>query len=211
MLNQYVSIATLTIDRRFSTFGSDGACLSCVRIGGETSGASLVRLLPVSILYSQVSLMPPGLARKRLWNKKYPLCLTLAEGGRGEESPARTEEEDDGPQRDAVVAAEPRPPVSLYLFGRTGREKEEWFQHFLSASRAKPSSGAETPGGNANLPTRLESGREPPALPVFFFFLFRSLLWRRRRQRNRRRSGRVFRRREGEDGVGLQQLHDSAG
>ncbi|XP_067426971.1 LOW QUALITY PROTEIN: testis-expressed protein 2-like [Thunnus thynnus] len=27
-------------------------------------------------------------------------------------------------------------PVILYLFGRTGREKEEWFQHFLSASRA---------------------------------------------------------------------------
>uniref|UniRef100_A0A3B4GJ73 Testis-expressed sequence 2 protein-like n=1 Tax=Pundamilia nyererei TaxID=303518 RepID=A0A3B4GJ73_9CICH len=27
-------------------------------------------------------------------------------------------------------------PVTLYLFGRTGREKEEWFQHFVSASRA---------------------------------------------------------------------------
>uniref|UniRef100_A0AAY5K9J2 SMP-LTD domain-containing protein n=1 Tax=Esox lucius TaxID=8010 RepID=A0AAY5K9J2_ESOLU len=26
-------------------------------------------------------------------------------------------------------------PVTLYLFGRTGREKEEWFQHFLLAAR----------------------------------------------------------------------------
>lgn len=27
--------------------------------------------------------------------------------------------------------------LTLYLFGRTGREKEEWFQRFLSASRLK--------------------------------------------------------------------------
>ena len=26
------------------------------------------------------------------------------------------------------------PPTTLYLFGRTGREKEEWFHQFLSAS-----------------------------------------------------------------------------
>lgn len=27
--------------------------------------------------------------------------------------------------------------LTLYLFGRTGREKEEWFQRFLSASKLK--------------------------------------------------------------------------
>lgn len=26
-------------------------------------------------------------------------------------------------------------PTTLYLFGRTGREKEEWFRHFLLASK----------------------------------------------------------------------------
>lgn len=26
------------------------------------------------------------------------------------------------------------PPTTLYLFGRTGREKEEWFRHLLLAS-----------------------------------------------------------------------------
>lgn len=26
-------------------------------------------------------------------------------------------------------------PVTLYLFGRTGREKEEWFHHFLIAAK----------------------------------------------------------------------------
>lgn len=25
-------------------------------------------------------------------------------------------------------------PTTLYLFGRTGREKEEWFRHFLFAA-----------------------------------------------------------------------------
>lgn len=38
--------------------------------------------------------------------------------------------------------------TTLYLFGRTGREKEEWYQHFLLASkteiyREKSKSGAE--------------------------------------------------------------------
>lgn len=94
-----------------------------------------------------MSLLPPGLARKRLWNKKYPVCITLAEGEREEESPAHIqEEEDEGAQKDAV-AKDQQLPVNLYLFGRTGREKEEWFQHFLSASRAQPStSGKESPG-----------------------------------------------------------------
>lgn len=30
--------------------------------------------------------------------------------------------------------------LTLYLFGRTGREKEEWFQQFLSASKLKADS-----------------------------------------------------------------------
>lgn len=64
----------------------------------------------------KVSLLPPGLARKRIWNKKYPICLVLA--------PESHEEQEEGER-----------PVTLYLFGRTGRDKEEWFQHFLSASK----------------------------------------------------------------------------
>lgn len=96
--------------------------------------------------WPQVSLLPPGLARKRLWNKKYPVCITLADGEGEEESPAHIQEEDEGAQKD-TVAKDQQLPVNLYLFGRTGREKEEWFQHFLSASRAQPStSGKESPG-----------------------------------------------------------------
>ncbi|XP_053299485.1 testis-expressed protein 2 [Pleuronectes platessa] len=100
---------------------------------------------------SKVSLLPAGLARKRLWNKKYPICITLAEGEVGEESVVEGQEEEDRAER--PPALDPQLPVTLYLFGRTGREKEEWFQHFSSATRAaaKNSAGseenAETPSG----------------------------------------------------------------
>lgn len=83
--------------------------------------------------------MPPGLARKRIWNKKYPVCVTLAEGEVGEESVVEGQEEEERAERHA--ATDQQLPVTLYLFGRTGREKEEWFQHFLSASRAGAKSG----------------------------------------------------------------------
>jgi len=86
------------------------------------------------------------LARKRVWNRKYPICLALAEGVQVEEEAEGEEDivlllpgsEDDDEERAAERQALPEshaPPDTLYLFGRTGREKEEWFQHFLSASR----------------------------------------------------------------------------
>ncbi|XP_064178948.1 testis-expressed protein 2 [Anguilla rostrata] len=88
---------------------------------------------------SKVFLLPPALARKRVWNKKYPICIMLAKGQDGTEEDA-VEEVDEEQQR----ADQKTPPVIqsgfpaiLYLFSRTGREKEEWFQHILSASLTK--------------------------------------------------------------------------
>ncbi|XP_044036908.1 testis-expressed protein 2-like [Siniperca chuatsi] len=102
----------------------------------------------------KVFLLPPGLARKRVWNKKYPICITLAEGEVGEESVVEGQEEEERAERHTVP--DHQLPVTLYLFGRTGREKEEWFQHFLSASQAGAKSSVhgeentETPcGGDA--------------------------------------------------------------
>lgn len=88
----------------------------------------------------QVSLLPHGLAHKRLWNRKYPICIILAEGEVGEESVIQgqekeeEEEEEDRAERHMVTTQQL--PVTLYLYGRTGREKEEWFQRLDSASRA---------------------------------------------------------------------------
>ncbi|KAM7386808.1 hypothetical protein PAMA_009436 [Pampus argenteus] len=96
--------------------------------------ATFLRSCTYQLANCQVSLVPPGLARKRVWNKKYPICITLAEGEVGEESLIEGQDEAEKAERRTVP--DHQLPVILYLFGRTGREKEEWFQHFLSASRA---------------------------------------------------------------------------
>nr|XP_046272196.1 testis-expressed protein 2-like [Scatophagus argus] len=95
--------------------------------------ASFLHSRTYQLAHCKVSLLPPGLARKRVWNKKYPICITLAEGEVGEESVVEGQEEDERAEKQTVI--DHQLPVTLYLFGRTGREKEEWFQHFLSASR----------------------------------------------------------------------------
>lgn len=82
--------------------------------------------------------MPQGLARKRLWNKKYPICIELAK-----QDDFMSKAEGEKPEATETGAAQDRslaPPsrdVTLFLFGRTGREKEEWFQRLLAASRLK--------------------------------------------------------------------------
>lgn len=96
--------------------------------------------LPFSLWDHQVFLLPSVLARKRIWNKKYPICIVLAEGAGGrekavEEEVMEEEEEEKGDKHPLLSDSESDLPTTLYLFGRTGREKEEWFQHFLSASK----------------------------------------------------------------------------
>lgn len=110
--------------------------------------------------------MPQSLARKRLWNKKYPICIELgkqddfmskAEGDRweaGESFNTRGRGEGTGGVQERGSSSSSR-DLTLYLFGRTGREKEEWFQRFLSASKLKvdlkkASSVAGTKSGEQN-------------------------------------------------------------
>nr|XP_020472070.1 testis-expressed protein 2-like [Monopterus albus] len=90
----------------------------------------------------KVSLLPSGLAHKRMWNKKYPICIILAEEEIVEENLAEGQEEEETAEKYTVL--DPQLPVTLYLFGRTGREKEEWFQHFLSVSRAAAKSSVSS-------------------------------------------------------------------
>ncbi|NXQ21767.1 TEX2 protein, partial [Peucedramus taeniatus] len=98
---------------------------------------------------AKVFLCPPSLARKRTWNKKYPICVLLPEPAEGEGSEERdTELQGEEGTRRAPVAGQDGPGDSrdrcLYLFGRTGREKEEWYQHLVQASRGTGSSHGDT-------------------------------------------------------------------
>ncbi|XP_068024403.1 testis-expressed protein 2-like [Melanerpes formicivorus] len=94
---------------------------------------------------AEVLLCPPSLARKRTWNKKYPICVRLAEpaalrqGGQEQDPELQGEEGRKAPPAGQEAAAGCRESC-LYLFGRTGREKEEWYQHLVRASRGAPSS-----------------------------------------------------------------------
>ncbi|XP_030638655.1 testis-expressed protein 2 [Chanos chanos] len=112
---------------------------------------------------SKIYLVPQHLARKRVWNKKYPICVELAkqddfmskaEGDKSEvsEEESATKEKSETASgsmefRKAGTAAQDTGRTSasrdnqiLFLFGRTGREKEEWFQRMLHASRLKAES-----------------------------------------------------------------------
>ncbi|KAK7507902.1 hypothetical protein BaRGS_00000867 [Batillaria attramentaria] len=95
---------------------------------------------------SRVFLMPPGLVKKRVWSKKYPLCLALAEEGTksrnssADSASDRAESPPLGAKNDMgfeIVSEEKCDSSVLFLFARTGREKEEWFRRFEAAVQGK--------------------------------------------------------------------------
>nr|XP_056713454.1 testis-expressed protein 2 [Euleptes europaea] len=101
---------------------------------------------------SKIHLVPKSLARKRIWNKKYPICIELGQQDDFmakaqtdketlEEKPSTekaelSSEESKKQSQDGAKSTTQKDQV-LYLFGRTGREKEEWFRRFLLASKLK--------------------------------------------------------------------------
>ncbi|XP_058140512.1 testis-expressed protein 2 isoform X2 [Dasypus novemcinctus] len=113
---------------------------------------------------SKIYLVPKSLARKRIWNKKYPICIEL---GRQDDFMSKTQtdketsEEKPSAERELGSEDSKKPPHSqegtrsgqrdqiLYLFGRTGREKEEWFSRFILASKLK-SEIKKPPGVSGN-------------------------------------------------------------
>ncbi|NXW73704.1 TEX2 protein, partial [Hirundo rustica] len=114
---------------------------------------------------AKVFLCPPSLARKRTWNKKYPICVLLPEPAEGEERDAELPG-DEGSRKAPVSGqdgAGDRRDRCLYLFGRTGREKEEWYQHLVQASRGTAGSHGDTGAGEGQPPRPLLWARADPA------------------------------------------------
>ncbi|NXP21857.1 TEX2 protein, partial [Scytalopus superciliaris] len=120
---------------------------------------------------AKVFLCPPSLARKRTWNKKYPICVLLPEAAEGEGRSGEehdTELQGDEGTRKVPVPGQDIPGDSrercLYLFGRTGREKEEWYQHLVQASRGTPSSHSDTRAGETRPAGPLLCARTDPGM-----------------------------------------------
>ncbi|BFZ17661.1 hypothetical protein BsWGS_20700 [Bradybaena similaris] len=94
----------------------------------------------------RVFLLPHGLVQKRTWSKKYPICIALTSRSSNEEvklkhisSEPLLKENSHLPSMDfEFVTEEKSENCVLYLFARTGREKEEWYQRFTSAAAGKP-------------------------------------------------------------------------
>ncbi|KFQ32103.1 PREDICTED: testis-expressed sequence 2 protein isoform X2 [Merops nubicus] len=102
---------------------------------------------------SKISLVPKSLARKRIWNKKYPICIELArqddfmakaqtdkENAEEKLSAEKADDNEDSKKSQDGAKYSSQKDQVLYLFGRTGREKEEWFRRFLLASKLKSES-----------------------------------------------------------------------
>ncbi|XP_054850630.1 testis-expressed protein 2-like isoform X2 [Eublepharis macularius] len=112
----------------------------------EISEVAFVNHHHYDLCSAKVFLFPPGLARKRMWNKKYPICVLLPEqvdlGSKGssehdaDHPKEKSSRKKPLPSQDSPSKHPANPQErTLYLFGRTGREKEEWFQHLVVASR----------------------------------------------------------------------------
>lgn len=121
-----------------------------------------------SLANSKVLLVPHGLVRKRLWCKKYPICVVAYpietsefsdEVDRGVDvlkafdtvcvatsSKLNDDVKDSSvdPDIESVFADEEtfhecKPKmVELFLFARANREKEEWYRRFVAATRVDP-------------------------------------------------------------------------
>ncbi|XP_060748312.1 testis-expressed protein 2-like [Tachysurus vachellii] len=99
-----------------------------------THEVTFVRSRCFQLSNCKVSLVPAILAKKRVWNRKYPICIMLAAEEQVSEAAEANSERAENLNHLKKVADQ---TSTLYLFGRTGREKEEWYQHFLLASKTK--------------------------------------------------------------------------
>ncbi|XP_077863180.1 testis-expressed protein 2-like [Saccoglossus kowalevskii] len=82
---------------------------------------------------SEVVLLPEGLCRKRWWSKKYPICVKLKKKGTSAQKKVDSPTDGCVPLGDNmksfdIITREDCEDDILHLFGRTGREKEEWFR-----------------------------------------------------------------------------------
>ncbi|XP_023235539.1 testis-expressed protein 2-like [Centruroides sculpturatus] len=127
-----------------------------------------------NIAGATVSLLPEGLARKRLWSKKYPICLEIpnspsqvihSDGSGSKETSPRDsmssfsslESFDDTPDELLKKATSTSGSNIIYLFARTSREKEEWYWLLYAATKQKTNWLKSSLSG-------LRSGSIPPPL-----------------------------------------------
>lgn len=94
--------------------------------------AAFVRQRHFDLEGGHVYLLPCGLVTKRLWSKKYPICIALNTSCRP------VDLKHTNASSDVVDTEAGQRQIILYLFARTCRDKEEWYRRFVYASRGTP-------------------------------------------------------------------------
>uniref|UniRef100_F6UAH7 SMP-LTD domain-containing protein n=1 Tax=Ciona intestinalis TaxID=7719 RepID=F6UAH7_CIOIN len=80
------------------------------------------------ITFAKVYLKPEGLVKKRVWSKKYPICVEIPVKDQNKMKSKTTSLETDEQAKDTMNEnVDVKDMECLYLFGRTDRQKEEWF------------------------------------------------------------------------------------
>ncbi|XP_069123225.1 testis-expressed protein 2-like [Argopecten irradians] len=90
---------------------------------------------------SNVFLLPPGLVKKRIWSKKYPICIALANTDPKHHAMANEQKLAETPDSDSgfeIVTEQTCGNGIVFLFARTCREKEDWYKRLSAAAAAKP-------------------------------------------------------------------------
>lgn len=131
----------------------------------EITTSSFVHQRHLDVLGAKVWLAPAGLVRKRYWSKKYPICVQLPSRISNLESsvdPVGPDEEDD-----FELVSKEKCTGSLFLFARTGREKEEWFRRLSAAAEGQvlPSHVAEVSRCLQNPPSGHRRSFSDPTYP----------------------------------------------
>ncbi|XP_059476550.1 testis-expressed protein 2 isoform X2 [Neocloeon triangulifer] len=119
-----------------------------------------------------IKLLPDGLARKRMWSKKYPICIMLRRDSRiGITIPENDsfkevvddhaedeefEEENSEDETFCLVTNSMVDQQQLILFARTDREKDEWLRRLVAASKC-----LSTPDQEDSVTPSVESSNVP--------------------------------------------------
>lgn len=125
-----------------------------------------------------ISLLPEGLARKRLWSKKYPIYLEVFKSSsqyhQGENDSAKgisqrnssnsvsslIDGPDDSDEKELSLKHTSGVVTKLYLFARTSRDKEEWYWLLQQAMQQKTNwLKSSLSGSTSQLQTTLKDQR----------------------------------------------------
>ncbi|CAK8696039.1 unnamed protein product [Clavelina lepadiformis] len=102
---------------------------------GNTPVSNVVQQRMYDLTFAKMYLRPPGLVKKRVWSKKYPICLELPKNKKSdgkdvavtEETDRQPDDKDNKTNYNSSELNSQKDVDVLYLFGRTDRQKEEWF------------------------------------------------------------------------------------